>query len=247
MPFRKVSRVLARVVLAVVVLGAAGCDDSGSESSEAPGPMSERWNAQGDRVVVRERGGDPVAKFRLRSRRVKVYDADFQPVGYIRTDGDQSLGAEGDGGEPARADAGRPGERREIQLRRLDADRAVSLRRIEPDVWAVDRGVRIERTADGWAVFDREATWIGEFARTEEGWQLTREREPPVTWRVESRDGGWVATADGEVEFRVEGDRLAPETLLAVALEEIPLLERVAVGHWLEQRASRGDSSPPPE
>lgn len=225
------------MVLAALLF-AVGCRGETDNRDRPGGPLYEMWGAAGERIVVTRDGlgedGDgeegvdePLAKLRRRSDGYKVYDANFVPVGVVR-----------EGGSPAEQGADAEASvRRPIRVEALKEGTRSELRREEPDIWGLEGRFRLERTARGWAVYDAESTWIGRFeftgAKGEGEWRLYRGRNEESVWRVQSDAEGRTVEEAGSVRYRLKRGELDRSILLALALEELSLPDRVAIGLWL--------------
>jgi hypothetical protein len=234
------------LVVTFALLG-TGCDsdDGESDRQEPGGPLYEMWDSQGDRVLVRDASGDAAYKLRIRSNGLKVYDSKFRALGYVDFPIDQpaassSEEAREDAGSAVAADAGEEANAGagEIRVRRLGGDDTERLKQVNADVWGLGERVRIERTAEGWAVFGDNAEWIGQFSRADQGdWRLEHGEEGTGEWRTERKDGELLVRRGGETRFRASSEELPAEVLLALVLEELSLLDRMAVAGWLRARS----------
>ncbi len=247
----KIPHGLVALVVAFAVLG-VGCDNDDREPDrqEPGGPLYEMWNSEGDRVVVRDGSGESVYKLRLRSNGLKVYDRKFRALGYVDFPVDQpatlpSRETTDDAGKagPADTEVSSNGQAGEIRVRRLGGDETERLKQVNADVWALGDRLRIERTAEGWAVFDGDAEWVGQFSRGDQGnWRLEYGEEGSGEWRVDKENGELLVRRNGETQYRAESGELPPEALLALGLEELSLLDRMAVAGWLQARSSSGSA-----
>lgn len=235
--------VLAALLLAMAV----GCREENDNRDRPGGPLYEMWGAGGERIVVirdtpgdegeeeqdaEERSSEPLAKLRRRSDGYKVYDANFVPVGVVRErEGPVEHGVD------AESSALRP-----IRVESLEAGTRSVLRRKEVDIWGLEGRFRLERTARGWAVYDAESTWIGRFEFTgtkgKGEWRLYRGRNEESVWRVQSGAEGRSVEEAGVTRYRLKHGELDRSILLALALEELSLPDRVAIGLWLADVAT---------
>ena len=216
------------VALSVLFAGAGGCTDHDHENRQKPGgELYQMWSADGERMLVEHSSGELAYKLRRRTAGWKVYGEDLVPVGVVRA-GWRGSKLSGDG--------------RGIRVERLESGSVTDLVRREEDVWELPGAFRLERAAEGWAVYDAEAEWIGRFYRAERRWQLDRGRHEESIWRVRREEGRQILKRGGEAVYQVWADREASAVLLALALEELDIVERVAVGAWL-QEISRDDEN----
>lgn len=214
------------VLIVVWVVGTAGCMDYGDdENRDRPGgPFYRMLDGTGDQVRVVDADGDSVAKLRDRNDSYKVYDADLSPAGYVQWSAQAAKAP--DAGTDAIA----------IQLLGLSRDDSRPIERRDDGVWELAERFRVERTGKGWAVFAGDASLLGRFTRDDDRWTLTRETDGPEQLSVESGGSSLsVQDADGELLWRTTVGRVAEPVLLALALEELAPLERVAVGTLIEQ------------
>ena len=96
-------------------------------------------DASGRRVLVTNTEGKVLAKVRLRSSGVRVYDADMMPIGTVTSlDG--------------------------IVYRPNPEGASLALVKTEDGVWEFDQTMRIERLQTEWALFDANARLLGYLA-----------------------------------------------------------------------------------
>lgn len=229
------------LLLALLASVSLGCRDRKVENRDRPGgPLYQMWDGSGERFVVRDPNGDtsgdangePILKWRARSRRIKVYGADLAPVGEVRW-------KEGADGEAPR-----------VEVRRLAASDWRAVEKRKAGVWEMSERFRIEETGRGWAVFGAGAAWMGRFQRIsgdgdDRAWTLMRERDESKRVRVR-RDGSKIEAVDGgEMLWSTTGSGDDSELVfLAVGLHDLAPLDRVAVGvliRELERESSSDD------
>jgi hypothetical protein len=223
--------VLVGLVLLVAV-GLAGCDRGGESSGPIRGPSGyQPFDAAGDRVLVRGSDGEVDLKIRRRQRGYKVYGADLIAQGFVYEPDWTSSNEQGDGGAEGSA----------VRVRPMEASAPETIGRGASGGWGLGERFRVEQTGRGLAVFGAEADWLGRFEHdADRGWRLVRGSDRERVWSVE-RDGPSLRlVSDGEVKLTVDETDMPGEVLLALGLEELSPLERVALGVWLRHEAPSG-------
>ena len=215
---------------ALVCIGLTGCDRGGDSSGVIRGPSGyHSYDASGDRVMVRGADGKIELKIRRRHRGYKVYGADLVAEGFVYEPG--GSGTEDAGG----------GEESSVRIRPMAAASSVSLAIGEAGSWGLGERFRVEQTGRGLAVFGSEADWLGRFEHSDEGgWQLVRGSERERIWSVERQGYSLGLVSDQETKLTVDETDLPPEVLLALGVDELSPLERVALGVWLRHRGPAG-------
>ncbi|MFB6371847.1 MAG: hypothetical protein ABEN55_01735, partial [Bradymonadaceae bacterium] len=145
------------LAVALVCIASIGCDSREENPYEPKGQLRQKWSADGDRIPVYDAADEIAFKFRRRSRGLKVYGTDLTSVGFVRTP--RSAGAGADTSETeAESDAGgRSGTA--IRVRPVGETAVEGLERRRAETWAIEGTLRLEQTADGWAVFDADGNW----------------------------------------------------------------------------------------
>jgi len=219
--------VVAAVVVAVAVLG---CDDNKENPYRPKGQLRQTWSADGERIAVTDATDEIAFKFRRRSRGLKVYDRRLKAAGFVRTPAegeDEADAGESDGD----ADSGP-----RIRVRRVGETEGRPLERRTEGVWAVDDAMRLERTADGWAVLNAEGNWLGRCFRADGEWRLVTDQSDDTSWQIVAGEDFTRLKRGGETRYRVAAGAVPEAVLLALAIEDLPVLYRVAVGEWLVRR-----------
>lgn len=211
-------------VLALVLLATAGtwgCNDEKRVNRDKPGgPLYRMWDSNGERIIVTDAKDEVVCKFRKRSRGIKVYDSDLAPVGVV-------------GSGPTQEGESSP-EERQVRVEHLGKEPTEVLEHRGENIWEMERTFRLERTSDGWAVFDENAEWIGRFHRGDDGgWRLEKGRNEPKVSSVEKRDRGMRSKSGRKTVFETRSNEMEAPVLLALSLDELSLVHRVAIGRWL--------------
>lgn len=210
--FARVAIKLGLLLLVVVALGACREDRGGSDRSAAD--YQRRLDASGKRVLVVDPGGDPVAKLRKRTTQYKVYDETLAPVGFVAWSTD-------DNGEPT------------VHVRAIDGERR-PVERVSEGKFELGDDLRLERTDAGWAVFGPESKLVGVFQRRDEHWKLRLGDDGP-TVAAEADAGQWTVSEDGKPVLEVRSTAVSEVEVLALKLDGLPMLYRVAVGAWMQR------------
>lgn len=172
----------------------------------------EYESTPGTRLIVEDGQGEPVIKLRVRSRRTRVYDAKMIPVGQIRPDGDEFELRSRDG-------------KTRLVTKWLDDERAELA-----DRW------RVERAHGGaWDLFGGDDHHLARLHSDDEG-QWVLESVDGDRWLRIDRDDSDPKVVDGDQTVYLHpphGDWSDPK-ILALLVDDLPLLERVALALWLE-------------
>lgn len=216
-----------------LLLASVGCDSRDENPYRPNAPLRQKWSANGDRLAIYDADDEIAYKLRRRARGVKVYDRDLRPAGYVRAAGTDETDAGDDGGQTD-ADAS---ERGVVRVRPIGKTEIERLERQKSGLWALGDAVRLEQTPDGWAVFGGDGNWVGRFFRGDESqWQLATDQAGSEVWRAVGDGTSNRVKRGDETAYRAPGETVSEEVLLALALEGLPVLHRVAVGRWLEAR-----------
>ena len=209
------------LLLTILVL-CGGCRDEGERSVYRPGgPYVERLDAPGRRMTIDGPDGRPVLKVRASSERFKVYDAEMRRVGEVRWS-DERVEVREELGQPWTG---------------VTTDDGGAVTELEGRF-------RLERVADGWAVFDPKATLLGYVGRDEEGvWSLRDDfsSAPRLIARGAELEG-----PKGAVELRSSAAALEGPFLIATGLDELDALSQVALGAWFARQPSP-EAAPGPD
>ena len=203
---------LGILVLAVVALGACR-EERGSERTTAD--FQRLLDANGKRVLVVTPDGDPVAKLRKRPTKYKVYDESLAPVGYVSWQTDE---------------AGAP----QVSVRTLSGE-ALPIERVSEGTFELGDELRLERTDRGWAVFGPEAKLVGVFQKRGDVWQLRPGYDDAPTFTVTAEDTSWAVLKDDEPVLEARSKALSRLEALALKLDGLPMLHRVAAGAWMQR------------
>lgn len=205
---------LGVLVLMVAALGA--CRDEPRDAESSAMKYQSKLDSAGERIVVRNAQGDTVAKLRKRKTKYKVYDETLAPVGFVSWQ---------------KADDGV-----RVELRTLDGEADKRVEKVSDDVYAIDGQVRIERTARGWAVSGKDDKPVGVFEKGEgnDEWTLQpADNGQPYEATRDART--WTIEQGGEKLLELRARDMTRLEVLALQLEGLPTLERVAVGTWMQR------------
>jgi hypothetical protein len=216
------SRVVAVIVAAVALGLLTGCREEPSSSPYgATSEYHRQLEASGRRIIVSEVDGSERFKLRRRSASLKVYDRQLAPVGRVSWED---------------APASSPG-RAIVRARRVDQPEEVATIDSVEGHFEMQGRFRIERGDRGWAVLAEDSRLLGVFEPLDgKGWEFRRSYQAPDPWRVErAADGAATVVRGGEPVAQTRGGELTDLELLAFKLDGLTLLERAAVGVWLER------------
>jgi hypothetical protein len=208
-------------ILLLALLALAGCreDRDGSQASSAV-QYQRMLDSSGKRVVIVDAQGDAVAKLRKRTRKYKVYDAEFAPVGFVSWESSEQP----DGAEAV------------VVARSLAKDDAQAIEQVSEGTYELGAKLRIERTDRGWAIFGPDAKLVGLFERGDaDEWRLRPSYEGGSFFEAETSEAGRSLTLDGETILELRAGELSSLELLSVELDGLPMLHRMAVGVWMER------------
>lgn len=194
----------------MAVLGA--CRDEPRDTESSAMKFQRMLDAAGERIVVRDAQGSAVAKFRKRNAKYKVYDETLAPVGFVNWE---------------KHDAGV-----RVYLNPLDGDGAERIEQASEDKFKLGDRVRIERADHGWAVFGKGDAHVGVFEKGDgDTWTLRPAHGPAYKAKRDGRT--WMVTQGEQTVIELRARDMERLEVLALRLDGLPMLERVAVGVWM--------------
>lgn len=216
-------RAVAVIVMAVLVGSLTGCRDQPSSSPYgATSEYHRQLESTGRRVIISDVDGAERVKLRRRSASLKVYDSQLAPVGQVSWRS-----------APAASEA-----RAIVDVKRVDRPAETSrIESVDGDFEMRGR-FRIERSNGGWAVRVDDSGLVGVFESVADGrWEFRRSYQAAEPWTVERGQPSVPASIvrGGETVAHSRGGELSELELLAFELQELSLLERAAIGVWLEK------------
>lgn len=226
------------LALALIFLSLTGCLREVEPLPRfAPGEsLYEHYTTRGARILIDDDQGE---RWKIRRRRshLRVYDSSMIPLGRIEVDDDE-----------------------EILVRGLDRSLLHRSSWVSDDVAELDGAWRLERAESGWDLFDPQGRLLGIFRlqdlqdqQEQKNWILAPgySREERFLARIEK---GRLLVLDQNEEERlsIAIRRDNPENwsdlkALAISIDALDPLQRVALGSWLHQNiaSSSSPSSPP--
>ncbi len=202
----------ALAAICAAALLTSGCYDRKPKPSVyAPGQPYDILAESGDKFVMSSPDGDTIAKLRVvkAGERWEVFNEDRLPVGDVRVTEQIEL-REGSLGEWV------PGE-------------------LEAAVWRIDGWVRAEALKDGWAIFDARNESIGYLRRDGEGWTLRQQFDGEA---VVTAKASKLIAAKSEEPYELLGERVPDGILVALTMEELDVLARVALGAFVDSKGA---------
>ena len=174
-------------------------------------PLYEQFTSEGDRIVIDAHDDALGMKIRRRRHSTRVFDAKMIPLGQVRIDDDR------------------------VEQRSLDGTQRTSAEWIDDDTAHMPDAWRIERTDNGWDIFDADATVIALLRRSEDQWTLRPTRGDVVTLTT-STDGGTDLVVDGQghMVLNTRADRLSSVSLLILAIDELDPLHRYSLATFAD-------------